>query len=301
MGSSGERALSLAQRIDRARKAKENMENLERQHTLPAVQGGREVMGGQAVPMVRPQGGTPSPYGFGRRVVDGDTNIVPPPRVVGQQSAGEAASGPFFSTGNTNLPMLAQRPNFTRLGYQTMLADMDGQPPAGLGGGEQPPGVSVPMPEGPARDPQDVIMDQVNRERDQDDMAIFQKAAAQAKPRIAAPVRRPEPAPERPAPAPEKGLLSRIFSGEDYQSSNALASDPRLAGYNARVVQDGKVNYGDRDNAADFFRADAARMAMEKKAAEEGEGKAKGGAVVGKDAAIHKALEIIHHLLTRGH
>lgn len=289
MGSNGQRALSLAQRIDRARKAKENMENLERQHTLPAVQGGREVMGGQAVPMVRPQGGTPSPYGFGRRVIDGDTNIVPPPRVVGQQSAGEAASGPFFSTGSTNLPMLAQRPNFTRLGYQTMLADMDGQPPAGLGGGEQPPALPRSDMEGPypTTPPTDAPV------YDYDEHSL-----PKARP---APPRRPAPAPERPAPAPEKGLLSRIFSGEDYQSSNALASDPRLAGYNARVVQDGKVNYGDRDNAADFFRADAARMAMEKKAAEEGEGKAKGGAVVGKDAAIHKALEIIHHLLTRGH
>ena len=115
-----------------------------------------------------------------------------------------------------------------------------------------------------------------------------------------APARPAAPA-AAPAATPQQGLLSRIFSGEDYQSSNALASDPRLAGYSARVVQDGKVNWGDRDNAADFFRADAARMAMEKKAAEEGEGKAKGGAVAGKDAAIHKALEIIHHLLTRGH
>jgi hypothetical protein len=108
---------------------------------------------------------------------------------------------------------------------------------------------------------------------------------------------------KRPAAldAAPQSFLGRIFSGEDYQSSNALASDPRLAGYNARVVQDGKVNWGNSDNAADFFRADAARMAMEKKAAEEGEGKAKGGAVAGKDAALHKALEIIHHLLTRGH
>jgi hypothetical protein len=114
--------------------------------------------------------------------------------------------------------------------------------------------------------------------------------------RMPLPVRRPESL----NAAPSQGLLSRIFSGQDYQSSNALASDPRLAGQSAKVVQDGKVNWGDRDNAADFFRADAARMAMEKKAAEEGEGKAKGGAVAGKDAALHKALEIIHHLLTRG-
>jgi len=116
--------------------------------------------------------------------------------------------------------------------------------------------------------------------------------------RMPLPVKRPA---QLDAAPQQQSLLSRIFSGQDYQSSNALASDPRLAGYSAKVVQDGKVNWGDRDNAADFFRADAARMAMEKKAAEEGEGKAKGGAVAGKDAALHKALEIIHHLLTRGH
>lgn len=117
-----------------------------------------------------------------------------------------------------------------------------------------------------------------------------------------APARPAAPA-AAPAATPQQGLLSRIFSGEDYQSSNALASDPRLAGYSARVVQNGNVNWGDRDNAADFFRADKAMMAQREaaKKAEEGEGKAKGGAVAGKDAAIHKALEIIHHLLTRGH
>jgi hypothetical protein len=291
MGSSGERALSLAQRIDRARKAKENMENIERQHTLPAVQGGREVMGGQAVPMVRPQGGPASPYGFGRRVMDGDTNIAVGPRVVGEQAAGANASGPFFSMGSSNLPTMAQRPNFTRLGYEAMLGSEGGQPPAGDGSSApvydfDPHSLPRTDMEGPypTTPPTDAPV------YDHDPRSIPQK--------------RPAPAPARPAPAPaaapEKGLLGRIFSGEDYQSSNALASDPRLAGYNARVVQDGKVNWGDRDNAADFFRADAARMAMEKKAAEEGEGKAKGGAVAGKDAALHKALEIIHHLLTRG-
>ena len=56
--------------------------------------------------------------------------------------------------------------------------------------------------------------------------------------------------------------------------------------------------YNETGDAGDFVRADRAMMAARK--AEEGEGKAKGGAVAGKDAALHKALEIIHHLLTRG-
>jgi hypothetical protein len=155
---------------------------------------------------------------------------------------------------------------------------------------------NIPMPQGPERSPEQVLMDQVNREREAAD-AIPQREYQKLTPR-------------RPArPAPEvaevpKGLLQRIFSGEDYQSSNALASDPRLAGYNAKVVQGGNINWGDRDNAADFFRADAELMRRRKaaeQAASQTEGKAGGGAVAGKDAAIHKALEIIHHLLTRGH
>jgi hypothetical protein len=115
------------------------------------------------------------------------------------------------------------------------------------------------------------------------------------------PIRRPAALDQQPAP--QQSLLGRIFSGQDYQSSNALASDPRLAGYNAKVVQDGNINWGDRDSAADFFRADKAMMAQREAAKkdEEDTGKAKGGAVAGKDAALHKALEIIHHLLTRGH
>jgi hypothetical protein len=157
----------------------------------------------------------------------------------------------------------------------------------------------IPMPQGPERSPEQVLMDQVNREREAADaipQREYQKPA-----RMPLPVRRPAALDQQPAP--EQGLLSRIFSGQDYQSSNALASDPRLAGYSARVVQDGNVNWGDRDSAADFFRADKAMMAQREAAKkdEEDTGKAKGGAVAGKDAAIHKALEIIHHLLTRGH
>jgi hypothetical protein len=158
---------------------------------------------------------------------------------------------------------------------------------------------NIPMPQGPERSPEQVLMDQVNREREAADaipQREYQKPA-----RMPLPVRRPAALDQQPAP--EQGLLSRIFSGQDYQSSNALASDPRLAGYSARVVQDGNVNWGDRDSAADFFRADKAMMAQREaaKKSEEGEGKAKGGSVNGKDAALHKALEIIHHLLTRGH
>jgi hypothetical protein len=62
-----------------------------------------------------------------------------------------------------------------------------------------------------------------------------------------------------------------------------------------------KLNWGDRDNAADFFRADKARQELEK-SGESFSGLKRGGAAQapGKDAALHKALEIIHHMITRG-
>lgn len=71
------------------------------------------------------------------------------------------------------------------------------------------------------------------------------------------------------------------------------------------------AEYNKSQDPAMFVRADKAMMAeraaadktvAEKAADKESAdtGKARGGAVGGKDAAIHKALEIIHHLLTRG-
>jgi hypothetical protein len=103
-----------------------------------------------------------------------------------------------------------------------------------------------------------------------------------APPAVAAAKRAIPMPPTRPSDLPreEPGILSRIFSGKDYQSN----SRP--------VTEDGTVNWGNPDSAADFFRADKARMAME--------GKASGGGVGGKpdkDAALHKALEIIHHMI----
>lgn len=136
-----------------------------------------------------------------------------------------------------------------------------------------------------------------------------------------------------------EGFLSRLFGGPDYQSMNALAEGP-ARGYGARVVQDGRINWGDPESAADFVRADRADMAMRAGRAEGGgipegmmgarpmpmpnldmpamdrpapmgdmpslgamgpSGKPVAGAGAGgRDAAINKALEIIHHLVIRG-
>jgi len=91
-------------------------------------------------------------------------------------------------------------------------------------------------------------------------------------------------------------LLSRIFGGgPEYQSTGDL------------VVKKGGqgVNFGSGESAADFFRADKALRAQRPEMFER-QAEARGGAPKaaagngGKDAALHKALEIIHHLLTRG-
>jgi hypothetical protein len=106
-----------------------------------------------------------------------------------------------------------------------------------------------------------------------------QQAVQQARTQTAPmpPTRPAELAREQPS------ILSRIFSGEDYQSKGG------------KLRQDGRINWGDPESAADFFRADKARMETP-----EATGMKRGGAA-GKPDSVHKALEIIHHLLTRSH
>jgi hypothetical protein len=85
---------------------------------------------------------------------------------------------------------------------------------------------------------------------------------------------------QAPMRRPEEGILSRIFSGEDYQSKGG------------QLRQNGKINWGDPESAADFFRASKARMETPEAA-----GMKRGGAAKKPDA-VHKALEIIHHLIS---
>jgi hypothetical protein len=118
------------------------------------------------------------------------------------------------------------------------------------------------------------------------------------------------PAQQRSAPAAPAGggsFLDKIFSGKDYQSSGGLLQQK----------QDGNrvLNWGDSDNAADFFRADAMKRRLEDQQQQftgrsgsdidyenrmAGEGKARGGAAEqrpSKEAMLHKSLEIIHHMI----
>ena len=111
----------------------------------------------------------------------------------------------------------------------------------------------------------------------------MQQAVEAARAR-SAPASAPMP-PTRPAELAREqpSILSKIFSGQDYQSKGG------------QLRQDGRINWGDPESAADFFRADKARMETP-----EASGMKRGGAA-GKPDSMHKALEIIHHLLTRSH
>ena len=103
--------------------------------------------------------------------------------------------------------------------------------------------------------------------------------------------------PPRPAPEAETSRPG-LFSGRDFQSTGQRVVERPQDGQRATL------NWGDADNAADFARADKAMQSLRKNE-EEFEGRASGGAAngrsnkpsSGRDAALHKALEIIQSLL----
>lgn len=113
------------------------------------------------------------------------------------------------------------------------------------------------------------------------------KAIMAQRPRMPLPPPRPA-ALDQAAPAAEQGILSKIFGGDPYKGMSS-----------AKLME--QANRG--DDAAAFFRADEAlrreRPEMFAKKLED-QGMATGGAAKPhKDAALHKALEIIHHLISR--
>ena len=103
------------------------------------------------------------------------------------------------------------------------------------------------------------------------------------------PINRGQPIDLTSGAASSPGILSRIFSGKDYQSTGQQV-----------VGDNGKVNWGDSDSAADFFRADKARMAQQAQSSGDDSNYARGGAANAsptKEALLHKSLEIIHHMI----
>jgi hypothetical protein len=141
--------------------------------------------------------------------------------------------------------------------------------------------------------------------------------------------RREDPPPPPPRPREEAPVMRG-----DYQSMNDLADGPER-GYGARVIQGDRINWGDADSAADFFRADRAmrdmgranggrvdlmqmaneamNLQMARRQAEEGmkaqsraPRMADGGGVPsasgapGNDKVLEHAMAIIRHLITKG-
>lgn len=119
------------------------------------------------------------------------------------------------------------------------------------------------------------------------------------------------PAPARTAaPAPAQsdsgGILGKIFSGKDYQSSGGELQQKNAQGRDV-------LNWGDSDSSADFFRAAAREKQLRDSGADytgssgsdldqSAQGRAAGGKVdnkPSKEAMLHKALEIIHHMIKR--
>lgn len=108
--------------------------------------------------------------------------------------------------------------------------------------------------------------------------------------RLATQIARERMAPLPPKRPEESSILGRIFSGKDYQSAGGETLT-RPSGGPARL------NWGDPESAADFVRAAQAEKAL-RAAGEEYTGMKRGGAAEKKPDAIHKALEIIHHLIS---
>ena len=131
------------------------------------------------------------------------------------------------------------------------------------------------------------------------DLMRFSTDKAPVAATAAAPARRAAPAATAPAatapaaaataPAQQGSLLSRIFSAP---------KDPYAGQSAAQLMKTANEN---PDSAAAFFRADKA-LQKEQPEMFKPQAERRGGSVTGgKDAALHKALEIIHHMLTRGH
>jgi len=282
------------------------------------------IIGGQIISMAAPTAMT--------LLRSGAARALPRMRDVGSQAAGPNAAGPFFGRGSANLPSLLERPGLLGRGAAGLGA-------AGMvaSGGQSPEGERPAAPEGRAPIPEGLIR-QLNergadslrlrpllspadasnllaRSRAYEDEPGYSGAAGRrlsgamlaAEPEPGYSYENAPPPPRRPigvgAPMPPRrpeapaaeSVLRRIFSGQDYQSN----SRP--------VVENRRVNWGDSENAADFFRADrAARELGTLPPVERASGGQVGQTGQGgqnkphKDAALVKALEIIERLMSNG-
>ncbi len=265
------------------------------------------IIGGQIISMAAPTAMT--------LLRSGAARALPRMRDVGSQTAGPNAAGPFFGRGSANLPSLLDRPGLlgrgaAGLGAAGMVASGSGVPEREPMRGRMAPIMSAPMNASDLEGPSEYIrqapiMSAPMSAADLEGPSEYvQQAPIMSRPMSAAELDGPSTyrraprledapvPPRRPETPAADSILRRIFSGQDYQSN----SRP--------VVEDKRVNWGDPDRAADFFRADRAARELGTLPPVE---RASGGQVgqagqskMHKDAALVKALEIIERLMSNG-
>jgi hypothetical protein len=281
---------------------------------IPVIIGGRlvQMAAPRAIEMIRA----------------GVAKALPRMRYIGGQRAGANPGGPFYGGMRTNVPPTGSGPwspavSATAVaGGLGVLADGGGGDPdvvgdAGSQGGPRPLTIRAERPEPVSAD---VFYDRPGLPDD----ALGGFPVASPPPAAAREIPLPPPRPRDEAPA---------MRG-DYQSMNALADGPERF-MPARVMQGDRVNWGDNDSAADFFRADRALMAMGRSGggrvdlmqmarealnmqmarrqseeamkamarpqpaqrAEGGRAESRGG---GSDKVLEHAMAILRHLITKG-
>ena len=212
----------------------------------------------------------------------GVAKLLPPgPRVVGSQSAGANAAGPFTSGFTTNVPPAAMRPGLLGKGLAGgagVGAALYGGPGAFEGVRDSVFGTLQASPKRP------MMMDAPPID------VRYSGYGGQDSPReILAQRERVE---EYVPPIPASGVEPRrapmpIGRPAEYSSESPVVAAPPL-GPSSRSLWE---RYNVSESPADFVRADKAMM----------EGRATGGrAPTSKQDSISKALEIIHHLIMRG-
>jgi hypothetical protein len=210
----------------------------------------------------------------------GVAKALPRMRDIGGQRAGANPSGPFYGGMRSNAPPAGSRPwspavsTAVAAGGLGVLADGGGgDPDAGGGAGSQggppplpirrapPPNRYRPMEPDWAGIANDITDNAAALER-----AMPSPVSAEGLSDDALggwPIASPAPAAaprDAPLPPPRPREDAPAMRG-DYQSMNALADGPDRY-MPARVMQGDRVNFGDNDSAADFFRADRALMSM---------------------------------------
>lgn len=245
---------------------------------------------------------------------EGPTDVVP---WTGSVSGGEAATNRALTIANQaniagGLPMrlppeaggnMASSPWAKRAALGAMGAGAWGAANLPLGGGNAPSatagggGNAPSAPLGTPNMPPGNLPTFARENTPPLDLSFLATKESTPTTAIPTPPRRPANLGSSAASVSNPSILDRIFSGKQYQSSAPANAAP---GASNALIQNGKINWGDESmdqsgSMADFVRASKALQDTGDSGMARG-GAAKASGKGGHDA-IHKALEIIHHLI----